>query len=92
MIIGVPKEIKDSERRVALTPTGAQVLIQDGHEVVVEYCAGVGSGFEDEEYIRAGANSEESQEKRSQNRSRMSTYIRVYRNQKTGEFYYERKE
>lgn len=53
--IGVPKEIKGDERRVALTPDGAAELVQLGCEVVIEHLAGHGSGFPDEEYIRAGA-------------------------------------
>ncbi len=53
--IGVPKEIKPDEYRVALTPAGARELVQRGHEVVVEASAGVGSAFSDAEYERAGA-------------------------------------
>ena len=48
MRIGVAKEIKQQEYRVALTPAGALELVQRGHEVVVEQGAGVGSGFADE--------------------------------------------
>jgi alanine dehydrogenase len=55
MIIGVPKEIKSDENRVALTPAGAMELSRRGHTVYVESTAGVGSGFEDEEYLHAGA-------------------------------------
>jgi len=55
MRIGVPKEIKDHEYRVSLTPDGAGVLHQAGHEVWVEPSAGEGSGFPDEEYRQAGA-------------------------------------
>ncbi|MCL5266087.1 MAG: alanine dehydrogenase [Chloroflexi bacterium] len=55
MIIGVPKEIKDHEYRVALTPGGAAALIHNGHQVLVEAGAGRGSGFADEEYVAAGA-------------------------------------
>jgi alanine dehydrogenase len=54
MIIGVPKEIKNNENRVALTPAGAQELIKRGHTVYVQKTAGVGSGFSDEEYMKAG--------------------------------------
>jgi alanine dehydrogenase len=54
MIIGVPKEIKNNENRVALTPAGAQELIKRGHTVYVQKTAGVGSGFSDEEYVKAG--------------------------------------
>src|SRR5580698_1185939 len=55
MIIGVPKEIKEQEYRVALLPSGAYQLTKHGHEVVVERGAGTGSGFPDAEYERAGA-------------------------------------
>ena len=55
MRIGVPKEIKTDEYRVALTPAGARELIQRGHEVLVETTAGDGSAFADADYERAGA-------------------------------------
>lgn len=55
MIIGVPKEIKDHEYRVALTPAGAKELSRRGHKVVVQATAGEGAGFEDEQYREAGA-------------------------------------
>lgn len=55
MIIGVPKEIKDHEFRVGLTPGGARVLAQAGHRVLVEGGAGVGSGLDDAQYKAAGA-------------------------------------
>jgi len=55
MRIGLPKEIKNNENRVALTPAGAVHLINAGHEVYVETGAGLGSGFTDEEYKAAGA-------------------------------------
>jgi len=55
MRIGVPKEIKNSEFRVALTPAGASMLKSGGHRVIVERGAGAGSGFTDEEYRAAGA-------------------------------------
>ena len=55
MIIGVPKEIKDNEYRVSLTPGGALTLVQAGHQVHVESGAGEGSGFPDSEYVAAGA-------------------------------------
>lgn len=55
MIIGVPKEIKDHEYRVSLTPEGAAALCRAGHAVWVEPLAGQGSGFTDEEYRQAGA-------------------------------------
>jgi alanine dehydrogenase len=55
MIIAVPREIKDGENRVALTPAGADTLAREGHTVLVEASAGLGSGFRDEEYAAAGA-------------------------------------
>jgi alanine dehydrogenase len=55
MVIGVPKEIKDQEFRVSLTPDGARTLVAAGHTVWVESGAGVGSGFADDDYRRAGA-------------------------------------
>ena len=55
MRIGVAKEIKSQEYRVALTPAGALELVQRGHEVIVEHGAGVGSGFADEAYTAVGA-------------------------------------
>lgn len=55
MKIGVPREIKPDEGRVALTPAGAATLIADGHEVLIERSAGVGSGFADADYELAGA-------------------------------------
>jgi alanine dehydrogenase len=55
MIIGVPKEIKTNENRVALTPAGALELTKRGHAVYVETTAGVGSGFDDNDYLEAGA-------------------------------------
>lgn len=55
MIIGVPKEIKASEYRVALTPAGVTMLKAAGHKVIVETKAGEGSGFEDLDYVREGA-------------------------------------
>jgi alanine dehydrogenase len=55
MIIGVPREVKKDEYRVAMLPVGAQLLIQDGHQVLIEKDAGVGSGYSNEDYIRVGA-------------------------------------
>ncbi|MDQ1086112.1 MULTISPECIES: alanine dehydrogenase [unclassified Siphonobacter] len=55
MIIGVPKEIKNNENRVALTPAGVAEFKKHGHEVYVQATAGVGSGISDEEYVQAGA-------------------------------------
>jgi len=55
MKIGVPKEIKNNENRVSLTPAGAAELVKHGHEVWVEQEAGTGSGFHNEDYAAAGA-------------------------------------
>ena len=55
MIVGVPREIKPGEQRVALTPAGAHALVDAGHRVVVERDAGSGSGIRDAEYIAVGA-------------------------------------
>ena len=55
MIVGVPKEIKNEEYRVAMTPNGVKDFVRAGHKVVVEVGAGVGSGFSDDEYKAAGA-------------------------------------
>lgn len=55
MIIGVPKEIKNNENRVALTPAGVAEMQKHGHEVYIQQSAGQGSGFSDEEYVEAGA-------------------------------------
>jgi alanine dehydrogenase len=55
MIIGVPKEIKEQEQRVALLPSGTTQLIKHGHAVFVETNAGLGSGYPDEDYVKAGA-------------------------------------
>ncbi len=56
MIIGIPKEIKESEHRVGMTPSGVQALIQNGHDVYVQNSAGQGSGHSDEDYSNVGAN------------------------------------
>jgi alanine dehydrogenase len=55
MIIGVPREIKQNENRVALTPAGAEMLVHNGHTVLMENNAGIGSGFPNDEYTAAGA-------------------------------------
>jgi len=55
MIIGIPKEIKDNEYRVALPPGGVRELVRHGHRVLVESEAGAGSAFSDDEYVTAGA-------------------------------------
>ena len=55
MIIGVPREIKPGEQRVALTPAGARAMVEAAHAVLVERGAGTGSGIRDEEYAAVGA-------------------------------------
>jgi len=55
MIIGVPKEVKEQEQRVALLPSAVRQLTRRGHSVVVQKNAGIGSGYPDDEYIKAGA-------------------------------------
>ena len=55
MKIGVPKEIKNNENRVGMTPAGVKELVGRGHELYVQHTAGEGSGFSDEEYEKAGA-------------------------------------
>src|SRR4030088_1282268 len=60
MIIGVPKEIKEQEQRVALLPSAVEQLKRRGHTVLVEKNAGVGAGYPDEEYGKAGAESVDS--------------------------------
>lgn len=55
MIIGVPKEIKNNENRIALTPAGVTELVKRGHDVYVQANGGNGSGFHDEDYVAAGA-------------------------------------
>jgi len=62
MIIGVPKENKHNEFRVASVPSSVSVLTKNGHTVYVEYGAGVGSGFSDNEYVNAGAQMAEKEE------------------------------
>lgn len=55
MIIAVPKEIKNNENRVAITPAGVEALKTAGHEIYIETSAGIGSGFTDQEYTEKGA-------------------------------------
>lgn len=55
MLIGVPKEIKNNENRVAITPAGVDAFVKAGHQVMVETNAGIGSGFVNEDYLNAGA-------------------------------------
>ncbi len=54
-VVGIPKEVKDNERRVSMQPDGVAELAHHGYEVIVEEEAGVGAGFEDEEYASCGA-------------------------------------
>ena len=55
MKIGVPKEIKNNESRVGMTPAGVLELVREGHEVSIQSGAGDGSGFFDDDYLKAGA-------------------------------------
>ena len=55
MKIGIPKEIKNNESRVGMTPAGVAELIRHGHHVVVQHAAGENSGFSDEKYAKVGA-------------------------------------
>jgi len=55
MVVGVPKEVKSAEYRVAVLPVGVETLTQAGHKVIIQESAGVGSGIHDAEYIEAGA-------------------------------------
>lgn len=55
MILGVPKEIKNNEFRVGLTPQSVKSLVKNNHEIIVESNAGIGSGFSDDDYVSAGA-------------------------------------
>jgi alanine dehydrogenase len=55
MVIGVPREIKPGEQRVAATPAAVQAMVDAGHRVLVEQDAGTGSGFRDDEYAKVGA-------------------------------------
>ena len=55
MKIGIPKEIKNNENRVGMTPAGVSELVKHGHEVCVQHTAGEGSGFDDEQYLAVGA-------------------------------------
>ena len=55
MVIGVPREVKRDEYRVAMLPVGVEELVRAGHRVLVETGAGLGSGMADHEYLRHGA-------------------------------------
>src|SRR5437868_13162208 len=74
MTIGNPKEIKEQEQRVGLLPSTAQTLIGHGHTVLVQKNAGIGSGYPDEEYVKAGAQIVESAEEIFQ---RADTIVKV---------------
>src|SRR5438552_1136758 len=74
MIIGIPKEIKEQEQRVGLLPSTAQTLIGHGHTVLVQKNAGIGSGYPDGEYVKAGAQIVESAEEIFQ---RADTIVKV---------------
>ncbi|AQS52772.1 Alanine dehydrogenase 2 [Jeotgalibaca dankookensis] len=63
MLIGIPKEVKNNESRVGITPLGVELLVQNGLDVMVEKNAGTAAGFEDSAYIEAGAKMEPSAEK-----------------------------
>src|SRR3984885_13072500 len=55
MKVGIPREVKNNEYRVAITPSGAHELVRNGHEVVIQAGAGEGSSIPDEDFIAAGA-------------------------------------
>lgn len=55
MIIGVPKEIKNNENRVGMTPSGVSSVVKQGHQVYIQHTAGLNSGFPDEAYLEVGA-------------------------------------
>ena len=55
MRVGVPKEIKKNEHRIGLTPTAVREYVAHGHQVSIEAGAGMGAGFTDEDYVKAGA-------------------------------------
>src|ERR1035438_4797359 len=55
MVVGIPKEVKDNEARVGVTPAGVMALVEAGHKVLLETQAGAQSGFADSEYQDAGA-------------------------------------
>ena len=55
MIVGVPKEIKQDEYRVAMLPVGVEELTRRGHKVLIEAGAGTGSGLPDQDYVQSGA-------------------------------------
>ncbi|MBM7622808.1 alanine dehydrogenase [Sporohalobacter salinus] len=63
MIIGVPGEIKNNENRVGITPPGVEALVSEGHDVIIEEDAGIGSGISNSDYTEAGAKIEANKEK-----------------------------
>jgi len=63
MIIGVPAEIKNNENRVGITPSGVEALVSEGHDVIIEEDAGLGSGISNSDYTEAGAEIEANKEK-----------------------------
>ena len=54
MIIGVPKEVKNNESRIGLTPDSVETLVKEGHEILIQKNAGANIGFLDEQYIQSG--------------------------------------
>ena len=70
MIIGVPKEIKEQEYRVALLPSAAYQLIKRGHKVLVEHGAGAGAGYPDADYVNGGRHHGADHTRRFSNRPR----------------------
>ena len=56
MVIGIPKEIKNNENRISILPFGVEELKRYNHTIYIEYNAGIGSGFTNDEYLKAGAN------------------------------------
>lgn len=63
MIVGVVKEIKGHEYRVGMIPSGVESLVRGGHRVLIETTAGIGSGFSDDDYVKAGASIADSAER-----------------------------
>ncbi|MFV1957314.1 MAG: alanine dehydrogenase, partial [bacterium] len=55
MKIGIPREIKDNEYRVGIVPSGVEELVSDGHEIMIQEGAGLGSGITDEDFVSGGA-------------------------------------
>ncbi len=55
MIVGIPREIKNNESRVAIIPSGVKALTEKGHNVIIEHNTGIGVGITDDDYVKAGA-------------------------------------